>query len=185
MSYCIIKSFLDFAAKLCKRKRQRFLYRWKVSAPPLFVILQFSPILIWMNAVEIKQSKRQKKKPQNSLFTFSTLSVTSPPFYDYLSLSLSLSLSRNGSNLSIRLLEGIKTKRNKGYEFFACDFIIFGKSGLIGFLLREGGVLRIRIVISHPPCTPEFSWLPRSYENRDLSLLFGLFKHQSSPSSKL
>ena len=103
----------------------------------------------------------------------------------WLSLFTTLSLSPNGPNLSIRLLEGIKTRSNKGYEFFACDFIIFGKSGLIGFLLREGGVLRIRIVISHPPCTPEFSWLPRSYENRDLSLLFGLFKHQSSPSSKL
>ena len=94
MSYCIIKSFLDFAAKLWKPKILRCLYRWKVSAPLLFVILQYSPILIWMNAVEIKQSKRQKKKPQNSLFTFSTLSVTSPPFYDYLSLSLSLSLSK-------------------------------------------------------------------------------------------
>ena len=108
-----------------------FLYRWERSAPLRFFILQFSPILIWMNAMEIKQSKGQKKKPQNSLFTFSTVFVTSPPFSDY------LSISPNRSNLSIRLSEGIKTKRNKGYEFCACNFIIFGKSDPIGFLLRK------------------------------------------------
>ena len=132
MSYCIIESFLDFAAKLWKPKRLPFFYtdeRGQLLSG--FLFFQFSPILIWMNAMEIKQSKGQKKKPQNSLFTFSTVFVTSPPFSDY------LSISPNRSNLSIRLSEGIKTKRNKGYEFCACNFIIFGKSDPIGFLLRK------------------------------------------------
>ena len=148
----------------------------------------YSSILSHFNIDECRGNKtirRPKKKPQNSLFTFSPLSVTSPSFSDYLSLSLSLSLSPNKPNLGIRLLEGIKTKRNKGYEFCACDFNHFCQEWSDWVPPKRRWSLRIRIVILHPPCTPAFSWLPRPCENRDLSLLFGLFKHQSSPSSKL
>ena len=139
----------------------------------------YSSVLSYFNMDECRgnktiQTPKKEATKFSRYFLYSFRHFTSSL---WLCLFTILSISPNRPNLSIRLLEGIKTKRNKGYEFFACDFIIFGKSSLIGFLLREGGVLRIRIVTWHPPCTPEFSWLPRSYENRDLSLLFGLFKH--------
>ena len=59
-----------------------------------------------------------KKKPQNSL-------------------SLSLSKRTKPKHQTIR---GHQNKRNNGCECCAWDFIIFGKSGSIGFLAREGKV---------------------------------------------
>ena len=137
-----------------------------------------------MNAVEIKQSEGQKRS-HKILSLLSPLSLSLHLLSLIISLYHSLSLSPNKPNLGIKLLEGIKTKRNKGYEFCACDFNHFCQEWSDWVPPKRRWSLRIRIVILHPPCTPAFSWLPRPCENRDLSLLFGLFKHQSSPSSKL
>ena len=149
----------------------------------------YSSVHSHFNIDECRGNKTiQRPKKEATKFSLYFLpSLCHFTFFLWLSLfiTLSLSLSPNEPNLGIRLLEGIKTKRNKGYEFCACDFNHFCQEWSDWVPPKRRWSLRIRIVISHPPCTPAFSWLPWPCENRDLSLLFGLFNHQSSPSSKL
>ena len=102
-------------------------------APLLFVILQLSPVLIWMNATwKQNNPQRPKNKPWNSLPCFTSLSITSHLFSLYLSFQTDQTRALD--------YQRHQNKKNKGCECCAWDFIILGKSCQIWFLPIEGWV---------------------------------------------
>ena len=89
----------------------------------------------------------------------------------YHSLSLSLYLSKR-TKPEHQTIRGHQNKKERRIWVFCLRFYHFWQEWSDWVPPKRRWSLRIRIVVSHPPCTPAFSWLPQPCENIFLGYWF-------------